>query len=84
MTNKEDNYSAFKGMNLSGARSENETREQYKQRLRTNKKAMKLYETIGREACKEMFPEGIQAALDATATEIDNENKAARKELEEK
>ena len=60
MANKEDNYSAFKGMNLSGARSENETREQYKQRLRTNKKAMKLYETIGREACKEMFPAGIE------------------------
>ena len=35
---KTDNYKAFEGLNLSNARSEDETYEQYKSRLRTNKK----------------------------------------------
>ena len=34
----EKNYNAFEGLNLSDARSKNETREQYKERLKTNKK----------------------------------------------
>ena len=81
MTQNQDNYSAFQGMNLSNSREENETREQYKQRLRTNKKVMELYNKIGRDACKELFPDGIQAALNASAEEINNENVKAREEL---
>ena len=53
-------YSAFGGVNLSDARLENETREEYKERLKRNKKAFKVYKKVGREAFKEMFPEGIK------------------------
>ena len=53
-------YSAFEGLNLSDARSENETREEYKKRLKLNGKVMKLYFKVGREAFQEMFPEGIK------------------------
>ena len=35
-----DNYQAFEGLNLSDARMENETREEYKNRLKANKKIM--------------------------------------------
>ena len=53
-------YSAFEGLNLSDARSENETREEYKKRLKQNRQALKLYNKVGREAFQEMFPEGIK------------------------
>ena len=81
---KTDNYKAFEGLNLSNARSEDETYEQYKSRLRINKKIMKLYNTIGRDNFKEMFPNGVHEALENSAEEIYNENETARKELEEK
>ena len=80
---KTDNYKAFEGLNLSNARSEDETYEQYKSRLRQNKKIMKMYKTLGLDGFKEIFPNGVHEALEKHATEIDNENKAARKELEE-
>ena len=59
----EKNYSAFKGLNLNETRSKNETREQYKERLKTNKKILKLYSTVGRDAFQEMFPNGVGEAL---------------------
>ena len=37
----------------------NETREEYKKRMKQNKQAFKLYDKIGREQFIEMFPEGI-------------------------
>ena len=52
-------YNAFKGLNLSDTRSENETREEYKKRLKQNGQVMKLYFKVGREAFQQMFPEGI-------------------------
>ena len=55
----EQNYSAFAGLNLSDTRMENETREEYKKRLKLNGKVMKLYFKVGRESFQEMFPEGI-------------------------
>ena len=54
-----ENYSAFAGLNLSDARSENETREEYKQRLKQNRQILKLYNSVGRDMFKQMFPEGI-------------------------
>ena len=42
-----ENYSAFEKLNLSDTRSENETREDYKKRLRQNKLALKLYDKVG-------------------------------------
>jgi len=64
-----ENYNAFKGLNLSDARMENETREEYKERLKQNKKVLKLYSTVGREQFQQMFPNGIHEALESSAKE---------------
>ena len=63
MTKEQDNYSAFAEINLSNARSENESYEDYKKRLKQNKKILKLYNTVGRDVFKEMFPGGVLEAL---------------------
>ena len=63
MTKELDNYSAFNELNLSNARSENESYEDYKKRLKQNEQILKLYNTVGRDAFKEMFPGGVQEAL---------------------
>ena len=63
MTKEQDNYSAFAGVNLSNARSENESYEDYKKRLKTNESILKLYNTVGRDNFKEMFPNGVGEAL---------------------
>ena len=68
MTKEQDNYSAFAGVNLSNARSENESYEDYKKRLKQNGAILKLYNTVGRDNFKEMFPNGVQEAL-KTSTE---------------
>ena len=73
-----ENYSAFEGLNLSDTRSENETREEYKLRLKQNKQVMKIYNKVGREQFKQMFPNGVHEALENSAKEIYNENQAAR------
>ena len=51
--------SLFKDLNLSDARSKNETREEYKLRLKQNRQVMKIYNTVGRENFQQMFPEGV-------------------------
>ena len=58
-----DNYKAFAGVNLSNARSENESYEDYKKRLKQNEQILKLYNTVGRDVFKEMFPGGVEEAL---------------------
>ena len=63
MAKEIDNYKAFAGVNLSNARSENESYEDYKKRLKQNEQILKLYSTVGRDNFKEMFPNGIQEAL---------------------
>ena len=63
MAKEIDNYKAFAGVNLSNARSENESYEDYKKRLKQNEKILKLYNTVGRDVFKEMFPNGVQEAL---------------------
>jgi len=63
MTKEQDNYSAFAEINLSNARSENESYEDYKKRLKQNEGILKLYNTVGRDVFKEMFPNGVQEAL---------------------
>ena len=74
MTKKIDNYSAFAGVNLSNARSEDESYENYRKRLKENKKIMEVYKTVGRDAFKEMFPNGVHEALKNSAEEAYNEN----------
>jgi hypothetical protein len=79
-----DNYQAFEGLNLSDARMENETREEYKNRLKANKKIMKIYFKVGREAFKEMFPNGVtDALLEAEAVYNENNSKTSMKKLGE-
>jgi len=80
MTKEKDNYKAFAGLNLSNARGEDETYEQYKSRLRTNKKIMKLYKTLGLDGFKEIFPNGVHEALENSAKEIYEENEKASTE----
>ena len=66
MTKELDNYSAFNNINLSNARSEDESYEDYKKRLKQNKQIIDLYFTVGRDNFKEMFPNGVQEALKAS------------------
>ena len=70
MAKEQDNYSAFEGVNLSNARSENESYEDYKKRLKQNEGILKLYNTIGRDNFKELFPAGIGEALKTTQKEV--------------
>ena len=65
-----DNYSAFNGVNLSNARSENESYEDYKKRLKQNEDILKLYFTVGRDNFKQMFPNGVEEALKVTQEEV--------------
>ena len=50
-------------INLSNARSENESYEDYRMRLTRNKQILKTYFTMGRQAFQEMFPEGVSHAI---------------------
>tara|TARA_R110000772_G_scaffold11299_2_gene35505 strand:- start:413 stop:646 length:234 start_codon:yes stop_codon:yes gene_type:complete len=58
-----DNYKAFEGLNFSNARSENESFEDYKTRLKQNEQTIKLYRQVGRDVFKAMFPNGIAEAF---------------------
>ena len=51
--------SVFKDLNLSDARSKNETREEYKLRKKRNNQILKIYNKVGREQFQQMFPEGV-------------------------
>ena len=75
MTKEQDNYSAFNEINLSNARSENESYEDYRKRIKQNKQIIDLYFTVGRDAFKEMFPNGVQEALKNTEKVVHNSEK---------
>ena len=51
-------------INLSAARGKDEDFTTYKDRLKSNKRILKLYRTYGREAFKMMFPNGVSEALE--------------------
>ena len=72
MTKEQDNSSAFAGVNLSNARSENESYEDYKKRIKQNKDILKLDNTVGRDNFKEMFPNGVEEALKNTEKVVHN------------
>ena len=74
MVKEIDNYSAFAEVNLSNARSENESYEDYKKRLKQNEGILKLYNTVGRDNFKEMFPNGIQEAIKNADEEAEKAN----------
>ena len=78
MTKTVDNYSEFNDINLSNARSENESYEDYKKRIKQNKEILKVYSIVGRDVFKEMFPNGVEEALkntNNTQEEIGTEDK---------
>ena len=51
-------------INLSAARGKDEDFTTYKDRLKSNKRILKLYKTYGREAFQAMFPNGVSEALE--------------------
>jgi len=61
-------------INLSNARGTDEDFTTYKNRLRSNKRILKLYRTYGREAFQAMFPNGVSEALENSTEQIYNEN----------
>ena len=61
-------------INLSNARGTDEDFTTYKNRLRSNKKVLKLYRTYGKEAFQTMFPNGVSEALENSTEQIYNEN----------
>ena len=70
-----DNYSAFNSINLSNARSENESYEDYKKRMKQNKQIIDLYFTVGRDNFKQMFPNGVEEALENSKEVVHNSEK---------
>ena len=74
MAKEIDNYSAFAEVNLSNARSENESYEDYKKRLKQNEEILKLYKTVGRDNFKQMFPNGIIEAIKTADKEAEKAN----------
>ena len=75
-----DDYRAFNDINLSNARSEGESYEDYRERLRRNEKILKLYNTVGRDVFKQMFPTGIEYKVFEQPTE---EEKVIQEEVGE-
>ena len=75
MTKIVDNYSAFNELNLSNARSENESYEDYKKRMKQNKQIIDLYFTVGRDNFKQMFPNGVEEALENSKEVVHNSEK---------
>ena len=74
MTKTVDNYSAFNEVNLSNARGENESFEDYKKRQKQNKAILKVYNTVGRDNFKEMFPNGVLEAIKNSEQEAEKVN----------
>ena len=61
MTTEE--YRPLRDLDLNNARNENESYEDYRKRLKQNSEILKLYNTLGLDAFKEMFPAGIGEAI---------------------
>tara|TARA_R100001460_G_scaffold26309_2_gene53223 strand:- start:175 stop:564 length:390 start_codon:yes stop_codon:yes gene_type:complete len=72
---KSGEMSLFEGINLKNERAEDETHQQYKDRLYTNKSLQKLYNILGREEAIRRYPEGFAQALLQEMEKIeDNKN----------
>ena len=74
MTKETEEYRPLKDLDLNNARNENESYEDYKKRLKQNSEILKLYNTVGLDAFKEMFPTGIGEALKNSAEEAEKAN----------
>jgi len=73
MANQQD--ISLLNINLSNARSENESYEDYRARLTRNKQILKTYHTMGREAFREMFPNGVADAITEAQAQMAKEEK---------
>ena len=71
MTTEE--YRPLKDLDLNNARNENESYEDYRKRLKQNESILKLYNTVGLDAFKEMFPGGVSEALKNSTEETDKQ-----------
>ena len=60
---KNDEISVFHGINLYSKREENESYEDYKNRMKINKNLTKIYSVLGREECKRQYPQGFAYAI---------------------
>ena len=67
MTKETEEYRPLRDLDLNNARNENESYEDYRKRLKQNEAILKVYNTVGRDNFKEMFPNGVQEALKASA-----------------
>ena len=74
MTKETEEYRPLRDLDLNNARNENESYEDYKKRLKQNEQILKLYNTVGLDRFKEMFPNGVHEALENSAEKIYNEN----------
>ena len=66
--------SMFEGLNMSNARGENESFEDYKARQKMNKDLEKIYRQLGPEGCKKQFPMGFKYAIHQTIEESNKNN----------
>ena len=66
--------SIFEGINLRGAREENETFDEYKDRQKMNKVLLKMYKDFGKEKCWEMYPNGFKSAMDQAKEAVEKAN----------
>jgi len=73
MANQQD--ISLLNINLFNARSENESYEDYRARLTRNKQILKTYFTMGREAFREMFPNGVADAITEAQAQMAKEEK---------
>ena len=74
MTKETEEYRPLRDLDLNNARNENESYEDYRKRLKQNEQILKLYNTVGLDGFKEMFPAGVGEALKGSAEEAYNEN----------
>ena len=74
MANTQQQETSLLDINLSNARSENESYEDYRNRLKTNKQILKTYFTMGREAFREMFPQGVGHAMNEAKNVVVDES----------
>ena len=74
MTKETEEYRPLRDLDLNNARNENESYEDYRKRLKQNEQILKLYNTVGLNAFKEMFPAGVGEALKNSAEAAYNEN----------
>jgi hypothetical protein len=76
---KSGEYSIFSGLDLSGKRGDDEGYEDYKARRKMINNLMKIYTTLGREKCIEMYPQGFRYAIEQNIKDINNKNEESPK-----